>query len=75
MSVRERLPQLDGDLFLTDGGIETTLIFHQWVDLPEFAAFPLLPRLSILGGCCGTDDRHIAEIARGWGDDRRPRTN
>jgi S-methylmethionine-dependent homocysteine/selenocysteine methylase len=32
-----------------------------------------LPRLNILGGCCGTDDRHIAEIARAWGDDRRPR--
>jgi homocysteine S-methyltransferase len=37
-----RLPQLDGDLFLTDGGIETTLIFHQGLDLPLFAAFVLL---------------------------------
>ena len=36
------LPQLRGDLFLTDGGIETTLIFHRGLDLPEFAAFPLL---------------------------------
>ncbi|MGA8978628.1 MAG: homocysteine S-methyltransferase family protein [Pedococcus sp.] len=27
---------------LTDGGIETTLIFHQGLDLPDFAAFPLL---------------------------------
>jgi S-methylmethionine-dependent homocysteine/selenocysteine methylase len=39
---RPRLPQLDGDLFLTDGGIETTLIFHEGFDLPLFAAFPLL---------------------------------
>jgi S-methylmethionine-dependent homocysteine/selenocysteine methylase len=39
---RERLPQLDGGLFLTDGGIETTLIFHHGLDLPEFAAFDLL---------------------------------
>ena len=31
---RERLPQLDGGLFLTDGGIETVLIFHEGVDLP-----------------------------------------
>jgi methionine synthase I (cobalamin-dependent) len=23
----------------------------------------MLPRLSVLGGCCGTDSRHIAEIA------------
>ena len=37
-----RLPQLDGDLFLTDGGIETTLIFHRGLDLPLFAAFVLL---------------------------------
>jgi S-methylmethionine-dependent homocysteine/selenocysteine methylase len=36
------LPQLRGDLFLTDGGIETTLILHRGLDLPEFAAFPLL---------------------------------
>jgi S-methylmethionine-dependent homocysteine/selenocysteine methylase len=39
---RTALPQLDGDLFLTDGGIETTLIFHQGLDLPSFAAFVLL---------------------------------
>jgi hypothetical protein len=25
---RHQLPQLTGDLFLSDGGIETTLIFH-----------------------------------------------
>jgi S-methylmethionine-dependent homocysteine/selenocysteine methylase len=42
MSHRQHLPQLDGDLFLTDGGIETTLIFHRGLDLPEFAAFVLL---------------------------------
>lgn len=36
------LPQLDGGLFLTDGGLETTLIFHEGVDLPHFAAFLLL---------------------------------
>jgi len=39
---RERLPQLGGELFLTDGGIETTLIFHEGLDLPDFAAFDLL---------------------------------
>ena len=42
MTARDRLPQLDGGLFLTDGGIETTLIFHGGRDLPEFAAFDLL---------------------------------
>lgn len=39
---RHRLPQLDGRLFLADGGIETTLIFHDGFDLPEFAAYRLL---------------------------------
>jgi S-methylmethionine-dependent homocysteine/selenocysteine methylase len=39
---RRHLPQLDGGLFITDGGLETTLIFHQGVDLPAFAAFDLL---------------------------------
>jgi homocysteine S-methyltransferase len=39
---RERLPQLDGGVFLTDGGIETTLIFHHGLELPAFAAFDLL---------------------------------
>ena len=41
MSYREGLPQLE-NLFLTDGGLETTLIFHSGLDLPEFAAFDLL---------------------------------
>jgi S-methylmethionine-dependent homocysteine/selenocysteine methylase len=38
---RSALPQLDGDFFLTDGGLETTLIFLEGQDLPEFAAFLL----------------------------------
>lgn len=28
--------------FVTDGGLETDLIFHHGVELPDFAAFPLL---------------------------------
>jgi len=39
---RERLPQLDGGFFLTDGGLETTLIFHHGLELPLFAAVDLL---------------------------------
>jgi homocysteine S-methyltransferase len=27
---------------------------------------PLLPSMAVLGGCCGTDHRHVAEIARSW---------
>ena len=103
-----RLPQ-----FITDGGIETHIIFNMAVELPHFAAFPLnvtsgapwvgrigglranasakshaeldaspeidigdiaeladdhaellpsLPNLQLIGGCCGTDHRHIAAI-------------
>jgi S-methylmethionine-dependent homocysteine/selenocysteine methylase len=132
---RHHLPQLSNDLFLTDGGIETTLIFREGFDLPEFAAFDLLKHkagyqalanyfrtyariacnyqvglvlesatwranasakshaelnesvtlddgnptelgsqyqalksrlrnLNVLGGCCGTDDRHIEAICK-----------
>jgi hypothetical protein len=127
------------DRFVTDGGLETDLIFHPGVELPCFAAFPLLddaagrttltryfapyadadvgipliagftvetdgrlpgevtlaeavghvdggdpcalaeaatrvaaalPALRVVGGCCGTDVRHVAAL---WGvavDDR-----
>jgi S-methylmethionine-dependent homocysteine/selenocysteine methylase len=41
---RKALPQLGGDFFLTDGGIETTLIFLEGFELPDFAAFHLLKR-------------------------------
>lgn len=42
LEYRNRLPQLSGGVFLTDGGIETTLIFHEGLELPHFAAFHLL---------------------------------
>ena len=42
---RKSLPQLRGDrFFLTDGGLETTLIFLERLELPDFAAFDLLRR-------------------------------
>ena len=43
-SYRRQLPQLGDELFLTDGGIETTLIFLEGLELPDFAAFDLLRR-------------------------------
>ena len=36
------LPQLSGSLFIADGGMETTLIFRDGLDLPHFAAFTLV---------------------------------
>lgn len=40
------MPQLSDCLFLTDGGLETTLIFLEGIDLPCFAAFDLLKTAS-----------------------------
>ena len=62
MSSRRHLPQLDGDLFLTDGGIETVLIFHEGIDLPEFAAFDLLK-----------DDAGTETLRRYYLDEENPR--
>jgi homocysteine S-methyltransferase len=39
---RARLPQLSGLPVVTDGGLETDLIYHHDVDLPDFAAFVLV---------------------------------
>jgi homocysteine S-methyltransferase len=36
------LPQMSGGLFVTDGGLETDLIFNRGIDLPEFAAFTVI---------------------------------
>jgi S-methylmethionine-dependent homocysteine/selenocysteine methylase len=42
MRLGERLPQLSDATFITDGGMETTLIFHEGLELPHFASFVLL---------------------------------
>ena len=39
---RHDLFQLRSEVFLTDGGMETSLVFHEGLDLPHFAAFPLV---------------------------------
>jgi S-methylmethionine-dependent homocysteine/selenocysteine methylase len=40
---RKSLPQLQGDeIFLSDGGIETSLIYQGGFDLPNFSAFHLM---------------------------------
>ncbi len=40
---RAELPQLSGDFFLTDAGLETDLIFNHDIEIREFAAHTLLP--------------------------------
>ena len=37
-----QLPQLNGQQMLTDSGLETTLIFHDGMDIPHFASFVFL---------------------------------
>lgn len=39
---RDGLPQMQNRIFLTDGGLETSLIFHHGVELPHFASFHLM---------------------------------
>ena len=39
---RTALPQLNGEVFLTDSGLEIDLTFNGGFDLPEFAAFVLV---------------------------------
>ena len=41
MTARRPLPQMGNLPFLTDGGIETDLVFNRGVDLPHFASFVL----------------------------------
>ena len=60
------LPQLDGPTFITDGGMETVLIFHEGLELPDFASFVLL------NGDTGTEAlrnyfRRFLEIGREHG--------
>lgn len=59
---RDALPQLSGRRMLTDSGLETTLIFHDGIDLPLFASFALLASADGRARLRGYFDRH-AEIA------------
>lgn len=63
---RHALPQLADRMFLTDGGLETTLIFHDGIELPHFASIDLLRRP---GGetMVAAYYRRYAEIARAAG--------
>ncbi|HWJ63889.1 MAG TPA: homocysteine S-methyltransferase family protein, partial [Acidimicrobiales bacterium] len=48
------LPHEADGVYLTDGGLETDLIFLRGIDLPEFASFPLL------------DDPAMVEVLRDY---------
>lgn len=44
--LRRPLPQPGGPVFITDGGLETTLVFHERIELPQFNASTLLRNAS-----------------------------
>jgi homocysteine S-methyltransferase len=54
MTTSPAVPELDGEVMLTDSGIETDLIFHHGIDLPLFACFVL------------ADDPHGRRLLRTW---------
>lgn len=64
MSRRRRpLPQLQGGMYLTGGGLETTLIFHMGIEVPHFASFALMRTpegRALIRDCC----RPYIEAAR-----------
>ena len=60
------LPQLSGRPFVTDGGLETALIFHEGIPLRDFAAFELLNTVEGRATLARWYRRH-AEIAQANG--------
>ena len=64
--IKERLPHEGGRMFLTDGGLETTLLFHEGIELPHFAAFDLLRTASGTRMLRAYYERYIA-IAKAHG--------
>jgi S-methylmethionine-dependent homocysteine/selenocysteine methylase len=63
---RGSLPQLGDKPFITDGGLETVLVFLEGIDLPHFAAYDLLRTAQ---GCNKLDAyyRTYLELAREHG--------
>jgi len=73
---RDALPQLGGDWFLTDGGIEEAERYHAELDesteidegnpaelgRQHRELLEILTNVNILGGGCGTDHRHVDAV-------------
>jgi S-methylmethionine-dependent homocysteine/selenocysteine methylase len=56
---RTALPQLSDEVFLTDSGLETDLIFNGGFDLPEFASFVLVDDARGTGALDAYFRRHV----------------
>lgn len=61
-----QLPQLHGGIFLTDSGLETTLIFHDGIELPHFASCTLLLNSDGQKRVIDYYERHL-DLAKGAG--------
>jgi S-methylmethionine-dependent homocysteine/selenocysteine methylase len=60
-----KLRQLSGDrLFVTDGGLETELMFRDGIELAHFAAFPLLGQSATLAQLRRYYDRYLVIASR-----------
>ena len=65
---RNALPQMGDARLLTDSGLETTLVYHDGIDLPQFAAFHLLRDDEGCARLAAYFDRHAAiATSRGLG--------
>jgi homocysteine S-methyltransferase len=56
---RNALPQVSGEVFLTDSGVETDLIFNGGFELPEFASFVLMDDARGTGALDAYFRRHV----------------
>jgi homocysteine S-methyltransferase len=61
---RDLLPQLADEVFLTDSGLETDLIFHHGFALPEFASFVLVDDARGVTALRAYFDEHVELAAR-----------
>ncbi len=57
-------PWREGQLFLTDGGIETEIMYKWGFELPHFAMYPLLDEADAMAAVRGMYRRHLDVIAR-----------
>jgi S-methylmethionine-dependent homocysteine/selenocysteine methylase len=56
--------QRDGQLFLTDGGIETEIMYKWGFDLPHFAMYPLLDNADATAAMRGMYRRYLDVVAK-----------
>jgi S-methylmethionine-dependent homocysteine/selenocysteine methylase len=57
-------PQREGQLFLTDGGIETEIMYKWGFELPQFAMYPLLDNADAMAAIRGMYRRYLDVVAK-----------